>query len=121
MLAQTNRKRAEQLFLKANQLQLNNPFVKNNLGNIYFENEDYEKAISYYESAILLKPDFVDANLNLGIILNNMGNLSKALDHLHKVIKIQPNNIKCYAIIATIYKEKRNFKKTLDIYKKILK
>ena len=38
MLAQTNRKkRAEQLFLKAVQLQPNNPYVNNNLGNIYYE------------------------------------------------------------------------------------
>ena len=53
LLAQTNRNsRAEKLFLKAVKLQPSNPFVNNNLGNIYYGYGDFNKAISYYKTAI---------------------------------------------------------------------
>ena len=60
LLAQTNRKNdAEEVFLKATKIDPNNPFLNNNLGNIYNENGKLDKAISYYEKVILFKPDFV--------------------------------------------------------------
>ena len=54
--------------MKATKIDPNNPFLNNNLGNIYNENGKLDKAISYYEKVILFKPDFVQVYLNLGIV-----------------------------------------------------
>jgi len=40
-----------------------------NLGNLYLAQADYESAISAYQEAILLRPDFEDARFNLELAL----------------------------------------------------
>ena len=42
-----------------------NPVLYSNLGVIYFNSLNYEEAVSYLEKAILLDPDYIDAQNNL--------------------------------------------------------
>ena len=39
------------------------------IGNIYFQQGDFTKAIKYFEKVIERKPNFVQAHFNKGIIL----------------------------------------------------
>ena len=38
-----------------------------NLGNVYKEKSDLQKALENYRHAVRLKPDFIDGYINLGI------------------------------------------------------
>lgn len=41
-----------------------------NLGNVYKEKSDLQKALENYRHAVRLKPDFIDGYINLGIVLS---------------------------------------------------
>ena len=67
-----------------------NSYVLNYLAYSWLE-RDYK-----ISKAIKIKPDFVEAHYNLGIILHELGEYQKAVNSYEKAIKINPNNPKYY-------------------------
>ena len=55
-----------------------------NLGNIYFELEDYDNATKAYDNAIALKPDFGEAYYNRGYIALRDGRRQAGIADLSK-------------------------------------
>ena len=51
----------------------------------------YEKAVVHYTEAIELKPDFLDAYANLGIVYHDMGEFHKTLENYDAAIELNPN------------------------------
>jgi len=98
-----------------------NPFLLNNLGLVYLNNKQYEKALSAFSQAIEIKPDFVQATLNLAFLHVLKENYNSAMDILKTILKREPNNIKVLNSLGNIYFKQKNFKFAKDIYKKILK
>ena len=91
---------AKTLFHKAIKINPHNPSINNNLGNIFFELGEKEKAIKYYEKVIQLQPNHGDVYYNLGIIFNSLGKYQKAANYFQKTIQINPNNLKNYNIFG---------------------
>jgi cytochrome c-type biogenesis protein CcmH/NrfG len=62
------------------------------LGNVYFDSNQYEKAIPAYEKALELNP--ADANVwtDLGIMYRRSGNPQKAIECFDKAIAIDPKH-----------------------------
>lgn len=61
------------------------------LGNIYFDQEQYDAALKYYQKAIELNPNYVVAYYNVANIYYNQGNYSAAKNYLNKIVLIDPN------------------------------
>jgi tetratricopeptide (TPR) repeat protein len=58
-----------------------------NLGNVYFEMDDFHQAKVFYEKALVIKKSKLgDTSTEIAITLNNLGNTSK---HLNEVDKAQ--------------------------------
>jgi tetratricopeptide (TPR) repeat protein len=55
------------------------PLGYNNLGGLYSDRGDYERAIQLYRRAIEVKPNFVNAHNNLGLALFAMGRVDEAV------------------------------------------
>ena len=53
-----------------------------------------------FKKAIQIKPDFVEAHYNLGIILYELGEYQQAVNSYENAIKIQPNHL----TLTSIYK-----------------
>ena len=72
---------------------------------------DVQGAIANYGEAIRLKPDFVEAYNNLGVIYFNQGQIPKALDAFSGALRIDPDNADARrnrdAIMAGLAKTKR--------------
>lgn len=98
-----------------------NPFLLNNLGLVYLNNKQYEKALSAFSQAIEIKPDFVQATLNLAFLYVLKENYNSAMDILNTILKREPNDIKVLNSLGNIYFKQKNFKFAKDIYKKIVK
>ena len=62
------------------------------LGDIYFENNDYIDAISYYMRALLLDNQLQHANLFMGKSLYNLKYYKDAITKLNQVVELDPNN-----------------------------
>lgn len=55
-------------------------YLYNSLGFAYFKLQNYNRAISYYQKALNIKPNYVIALSNLAYLYEKVGVLSKALD-----------------------------------------
>ena len=53
--------------------------------------KDDEAALDYFNQALAVKPDYLDAKYNKGRVLEQMGNYSQAMDIYKDVLRTQPN------------------------------
>ena len=64
--------------------------VRHNLGVLYQNQGESAKAESEYRDALALKPDFPEALLNLGNVLNATGRKDAARDHWVRALQLKP-------------------------------
>ncbi|KRX07220.1 hypothetical protein PPERSA_00377 [Pseudocohnilembus persalinus] len=105
---------AIKLAKKAGNFSISNSYM--NLGNCYGQMKDYEKAIKAYKKAIEFSPynqnpekkkqfkliewnkrlnsfdAFVDAHINLGVLMSNNQQQEEAFEYIKKAIELQPTN-----------------------------
>ena len=67
-----------------------NPSIYLNLGVIYTEKQEYNKAIRFFEKSIKLNPGFANAYFNLGIVYRLTGKLNKVEQLFEKAIELNP-------------------------------
>ena len=79
--------------------------------------KEYEKAISFYEKAIELDPDYTMAYYNLGIAYRKQGNTTKAIESYKKAIELKPDYTKAYYNLGIAYHDD-DFDQALFYYKK---
>ena len=85
--------------------------VWNILGGCNIQIGMLNEAIKAYNKCISLKPNFVDAYVNLGIIYKNKGELDEALKALKKAILLNPVHEIAYNNIGLVLKKKENLMK----------
>ena len=88
--------------------------------NIHKQLKKYDTAITYFEEAIQLNPNFSEAYNNLGNIKKRIGKIEEAISCFKKAIELKENNILAYFNLANIYRENRYFNELIETYKKIL-
>jgi len=64
------------------------------LGNIYFDGEQYPKAITWYEQALALAPNNADVSTDLGVAYYYTNQNDRALTQFDQSLKIDPKHIK---------------------------
>ena len=62
----------------------------NKRGNIFFSLGQFDKAISLYEKAISIKPNYFEAHCNLGQSNHKLGQLGTAVRSYKKAVDINP-------------------------------
>jgi diguanylate cyclase (GGDEF)-like protein len=68
----------------------------NNIGNVYEAMLHYDKALEYFESAILIYDHLDTKDLNLGIILGNAGKLKAELGNHQDGLRLLRNSAKMF-------------------------
>ncbi len=102
--------------------------LKTDLGNLYHQKEEYEKAITYLEESVALAdtPALVDQiNVNIGNIYKSMGNLKKAEAYYTKSLAA-PSAVGNPYLLATISSnlgsialERKRYKEALDHFHQV--
>lgn len=114
--------------LKVSRLKANYHFAQ---GNQYFKNEEYRKAIDYYEKAVASNPNLGEAYQYLGESYKslykpgdetpqNQQKADKALEALKKALELFPNNKQIIYSLADMYDKLQNFEEAEKLYLKIL-
>lgn len=66
-------------------------FTNIDKGNELFDEEKYEEAITYYDKALVIEPNSIEALQNKGVALYNSGKYEEAVTYFDKVLTIDPN------------------------------
>ena len=62
-----------------------------NLGNLYYDLKQYDRAAAYFQKVIALKPDFEEAHYNFGNLYYDTGKYDLAIERFEKVIALKPD------------------------------
>lgn len=62
----------------------------NNLGIVYNERGEIDKAIEHFQAALKLKPNYAGAHNNLGLAYGKKGMVDKAIEHFQIALKLKP-------------------------------
>lgn len=77
---------------QAIQLEETNPIFHVLLGNLRLASDQRELARESYQRAIALKPDLVDAYMNLSIVEEMDGNMAEAVAQAERAVQVAPTN-----------------------------
>lgn len=98
------------------------PEAYNNLGILYSQQKEWDKALDSFEKAtsdiLYSTPHF--AYHNMGTVYFNKGDYSKAIEFYEKAIALAPNYIVAYKDLANLYESTNQNDKALIIYKKAI-
>lgn len=84
----------------------------------YLELGMYSEAVKYYQKAIKLESDFLEAFINLGVAYYQLGKYSKAIDAYEKALYLDPHSSSIYNKLGSAYIIHGRFSKALDSFKK---
>ena len=80
---------AERHYQLAIQQEPGNAQACNRLGDLYYERQDFQRAVEQYRQAVSLQPDFFDALLNLGLALAELSQYAEAENCYRQAITIR--------------------------------
>lgn len=91
-----------------------------NLGQFYYEHDQSEKALSYYNEALKRDPSNERTYNNRGLIFYEKKQYEKALDDYNNALSIDGEYWDVYQHRGNVYYEQKQFKKALDDYNTVI-
>tara|TARA_B100000787_G_scaffold89903_1_gene66448 strand:- start:65 stop:1447 length:1383 start_codon:yes stop_codon:yes gene_type:complete len=111
---------AQELYNQVLKINPNHSPALNNLGVIFKELGENQKAKKCYEKAITINPNHVGAHNNLGVIFKELEEHQKAKDCFEKVITIDPNHIDALNNLGAVLQDLGEHQKAKDFFEKVI-
>ena len=108
------------LYSHAFEVTKNNYLVANNLGAVFIDNGDYQKALFYITRAIQIKPNYAEAHRNMAVILGSMGKKEEAIYYFQEAIKNKPDYTDAMRRLGDIFTQEKRFEEAVRQYKRLL-
>jgi tetratricopeptide (TPR) repeat protein len=80
-----------QEYLKKARLHPHSAILQSNLGNLYAQQKDWERAIAQYEKAIELDENLAIAHRNLAKVMRYVGRQEESVEHFYRAVKLKPS------------------------------
>ena len=94
--------------------------VFSNFGNFLMGIGRLDDAVIQYRKAIIIKPDYVDAILNLCLCYSRLGAFDDAVKTAQDAIKIIPNDARLHTILGSNFKDLNRIDEAIESYNKAL-
>ncbi len=91
-----------------------------NRGNAYSDQGDFIQAVSDYNKAIEINPDYPEAYYNRGSIYYTQGNFTQALSDYNRAIEINPDYAEAYNNRGSIFARQGNFTQAIADFNKAI-
>lgn len=109
------------LFTHARDAVENNYVALNGLGSLALSQGDYAGAIGYFEAAIKIDPDYVQAKTNLGVALNQAGRFEEAIQIFEESSRHCANCEEIYYNLGVAYFSRNRFGEAISSYQNALR
>ena len=80
----------------------------------------FDEAITYFQQCLELKPDYIAARYNLGVIYREQEKWQQAEFYLNRVIEKQPDNAEAYNNLGIIYHNQKQLDRAIFNYDKAI-
>ena len=111
---------AEDLYNQVLKIDPNHANAHNNLGVIYQNSGEAEKAKKCYEKAIEINSNYANAHNNLGVMFANLSELQKAKNCFEKAVVINPSYVEAHNNLGAIYKNLGETEKAKNCFEKAI-
>lgn len=111
---------ARQIYEQILKVDADQPVVLHLLGVVAHQMNDNVKSIDLISKAVSLKPDFVDAHCNLGLVLEHIGRLDEAIASYRKAIAINSRHPDAHLNLGNALTAIGKRKQAVESYKKAL-
>jgi len=119
---------ASEVLLEAESLLPYNGFIKKDLGECYYflgsgtvdtdeKNRFFLKSKAYYEKALEINPDIIEAAYGLGLLLFfGFNDVTAAIEQMKRVLARDPNNVDAHFALGRFYYETGDIGKSMGEY-----
>ncbi|MFA5156823.1 MAG: tetratricopeptide repeat protein [Candidatus Omnitrophota bacterium] len=97
-----------------------NPIARLNLGNVYYAQKEYARAIDEAKKVLRLEPEAWDAYLLLGNIYAAQGKKAEAVESFQEALRIYPRSVEALNNLALIYRDSGEDEKADDYLRRAL-
>ncbi len=91
-----------------------------NLGNIYYNKEQPEQALFYYQHGLESSHKAPQFYYNIGLCCKQLNKLEDALEYFTKAIELKSDYLKAYGQLAKVFQEKGEHNNALELLHKAL-
>ncbi len=109
------------LFTHALEVVEANPVVHNNLGVIYLNEGDCNRAVAHFHRALEVRPRYADALYNLGLCAFKAGNRQEAARYFDEALKEAPQSERAHVYLGFIQLENRQPASASDHFRQALR
>ncbi|MBN1504433.1 MAG: tetratricopeptide repeat protein [Candidatus Eisenbacteria bacterium] len=87
------------------------------LANALHDAELRDEAIAEYDKALAIEPSFVEALVNKGAVLNELGRISEAISSFQKVLAVRPRDTRALCNLGNSFYALKDYDKAMKQYK----
>jgi HEAT repeat protein len=99
---------------------LDDAYISFNIGNLYYDLGKLEKALTYYDKALYIYPDFIDVWKYRGLIYFTSGRLQKAAACYNQILNLDPEYPELWVDIGIIFFEMGKINEAKACYEKAI-
>ncbi len=112
---------SEGLYRHTLEVSENNYLAHNNLGATLVEKGQIDEAISQYQEAIRLKPDYAGFQYNLGVAFNKKGRTDEAISQFQEAIRLAPDYAEAYNNLGSVLVAKGQIDEAISQFRKAIR
>lgn len=94
----------------------NSAIAHNNLGSVYFVQDDFSTAKSLYLRSLNLNSHHGLTHANLGLLFQKTSQFDLAIFHFQQAVELEPDEINYQMYLANVYLQTGNFEQALPIF-----
>ncbi len=120
-IAERDWEKAKQVYLMALGLRSDLPDVHYGLATVYFQLRELTSAAHHFREVTRIEPTRAGAFVNLGAVLNVLGQFDEAVTALRKGIQLDGQRVEGYYNLGLVYKRKNQTDMALTAYREALR
>ncbi|MFQ3592830.1 MAG: tetratricopeptide repeat protein [Gemmataceae bacterium] len=120
-IAQRDWDQAKQSYLMALGQRSNSPDIHYGLATVYFQLRELTSASHHFREVTRLDPLRASAYINLGAVLNLLGEYEEAIKALRRGLQLDGTRVEGYYNLGLVYRRKNQFDLAIEAYKEALR